>query len=151
MKKFTFTWGTAMVLALLSFMILIVSLIVFYPRGTQNSFDLVTEDYYNHGLLFQDEYNARVNAQKLDQKPTIEVFEENIVVRFPDSIYPQEGKALLYRPSDKRLDRNFNLNVNANHEFKIADSSLTKGKYSLKIQWKKDKIPYQIEEDFIWK
>ena len=151
MKNFKFTWGTAMVLALLCFMIMIVSLIVFYPKGSHNTFDLVNEDYYNEGMKFQDELNARNNAKTLDSLPKITIEADKIVVQFHDYQAVDNGNVLLYRPSDKQLDRQFDLKLNAYKQFVIADSSLTEGKYKLKVKWEKNKTPYLVEQEILWK
>ncbi len=151
MKKIKFTWGHGMVLALLSFMIFIVSFLFRFNSEKGNSMDLVTEDYYNEGLKYQSKYDAMQNFAQLQSKPSIKVVGNELHITFPDSLKVLEGTLGIYRPSNKELDKNFELQLQ-DHQMKLNDKAFPqKGKYDIFLQWEdENNIPYLHKEEIYW-
>ncbi len=151
MKNFKFTWGHGLVLALLSFMIFIVSFLVRFQMQQGNSMDLVTEDYYNEGLNYQSKFEALQNAEALQEKPSIDVENNQLVIAFPRHVSTQNGSLDIYRPSDKTLDHHFDLRLD-NHQMRIKENAFQTGKYIIQIYWEDSaKTPYLMKKEVIWK
>ena len=66
--KSKFTWGHGMVLALAGFIAFILGMIFFYTRGYQTS-EMVSENYYEDELIYQDVIDAKTAAASLAEKP----------------------------------------------------------------------------------
>ena len=66
MKKFT--WGHGVVIALLVFMAFILSMLFLFPNGQKNS-EMVTDNYYEEELKYQDVIDAKKRADNLEEKP----------------------------------------------------------------------------------
>ncbi len=151
MKNFKFHWGHGLALALLSFMIFIVSFLVRFQLQQGNSMDLVTEDYYNHGLQFENEFQALQNVKTLEEIPSIKVEDKQLVIHFPENIEPKEGRVKIYRPSNKIMDKNFPLTLN-NHEMRLNEKTFEEGKYNISVSWKNQEgKDFIIKKEIIWK
>ncbi len=159
-KRFKFTYGHGVVLALLLFMIMITYLVVYYGYVQADNYDMVTENYYEKELKYQEVINARNNAYKLVEKPIIKVFNgKGIQIIFPKQFDANntKGEIYFYRPSNDDLDKKFPLNISNNQDIYITKELLTtknidtKGLYIAKITWKSKGIEYYWEEKINWK
>ncbi|MDR3273512.1 MAG: FixH family protein [Flavobacteriaceae bacterium] len=151
--KFKFTWGHGVIAALACFIIFICYMI-FSVEFSKNSFDLVTDDYYEDGLDFQQEIDASKNVSALLEKPLISIEKgEGIKVTFPKEFTSAntQGKYVLYRPNKKELDVKKNsLDFSPENDIFIPAKVLVQGHYTMKLYWEKDKIHYQMEENVVW-
>ncbi|MDR2121971.1 MAG: FixH family protein [Flavobacteriaceae bacterium] len=151
--KFKFTWGHGVVLALVCFIIFICTL-VFSIEFSQNSFDLVSEDYYEKEINYQKEIDAVHNAALLKEKPTVNVDSEGIKINFPKEFNSTNttGRFQLFRANSKALDINKKeLDFSTSNSIIIPPKVLVKGVYTLKLYWKKDTVDYQLETPVKWK
>jgi len=161
MAKFSFTFAHGVVLALISFMLFILTLIFYYAYSTRNSFDMVTEKYYEAELKYQDVIDAKNNTYDLKEKPSIKVIEkEGLEIYFPREFSTENttGTIVLYRPSADELDRKFTLDISNNNkmfivfkQFKTKTLDDNKGIYIVKINWKKENKNYYWEQQIKWK
>jgi len=151
-KKFKFTWGHGVIVALACFIIFISSMVL-SVEFSQNSFDVVTDDYYEQGLDFQQEIDATKNAAALSEKPVISLEKgAGIKIAFPKEFTSAntQGKYVLYRADKKELDVKNKLAFSPENEILIPEKALVKGHYTLKLYWEKDKKHYQMEEPLVW-
>ncbi len=149
MKKFT--WGHGIVLALLSFIGFILYMIFVFSHGQQNS-ELITDNYYEEELAFQDVIDAKNNADKLENRPTYEQNEHQIAVVFPKE-FNNENTSFsidLHRSEDQKLDVKREMKLDAYNRIVIPAKVLRKGNYVLRMKWTKAKTNYQIDYDLVW-
>lgn len=151
--KFKFTWGHGVILALSCFIIFICTLI-FTIEFSKNTFDLVTDNYYEEEINYQKEIDATHNAALLKEKPKIEIISESgIKIIFPKefNFTNTTGKFKLFRANSQALDINKNeLDLSPSNTLLIPSKVLVNGNYTLKLYWKKDKINYQMEIPITW-
>lgn len=151
--KFKFTWAHGIIIALVCF-ILFICFMVFSIEFSKNSFDLVTDEYYEEEINYQQEIDATKNAAKLKEKPEINMDSTGILITFPKefNLTNTKGRFLLFRANSKELDikKNF-LDLSPQNTILIPNKILIKGRYTLKLYWTKDKINYQMEVPIIWK
>lgn len=147
-----FTWGHGIVAALLAFIIFILSLIFFFTRSWQNA-ELVSDNYYEEELMYQDVIDAKNNADALTAKPAFNLTPEGIQLVFPADANPENGKVNfhLFRTDDAKLDVDKDLVLGANKTLLIPKQVLLAGSYTLKVRWEQDKKPYQVDYDVLWK
>ncbi|WP_128331782.1 FixH family protein [Apibacter sp. HY039] len=152
--KFKFTWAHGIIIALASFIIFI-SYMVFTIEFSKNSFDLVTDDYYEDEIYFQKEIDAIERAQKLAEKPQVSILEsQGIKITFPKDFNSLNttGRFQLFRANSKDLDINKkSLDFETGNSILIPVKLLVKGNYVLKLYWEKDKDKYQMEIPIVWK
>ncbi len=147
-----FTWGHGVIVALGCFIAFILFMIFIFPNGQQNS-ELITDDYYEEELAYQDVIDAKNNADKLTEKPTYAQFPHGIQITFPKEMNNANAKFSfnLYRTDDQRLDVKKDFTLSADNKLLIPAKILAPGNYTLKLHWVKDKTPYQIDYDVVWK
>lgn len=149
MKKFT--WGHGVVLALLSFVGFILFMIFIFPNGKQNS-ELITDDYYEEELLFQQVIDAKNAADALEKKPVYQQNNRHISITFPEE-YNNENTTFsihLQRSNDQNLDVKKEIKLDAQNRVIIPEKVLAKGNYILKMKWTKANKKYQVDYDLVW-
>ncbi len=147
-----FTWGHGVIVALGSFIAFILFMILIFPNGQQNS-DLVSKSYYEDELAYQEVIDAKNNAGELTQKPTYNQTQGGIAIVFPISAIPDEKKVdfELFRTDDSNLDVKKQTVLDEANAILIPEKVISKGSYTLKIKWQKNKKTYQIDYDVLWK
>ena len=147
-----FNWGHGIVLALGSFIAFILFMVLIFPSGQQNA-EMVTDDYYSEELNFQQVIDAKKNAESLNDLPTYKQLASGIQIDFPATIIPDDSQVHfdMYRTNDSNLDVKKDLVLDENNSFTIPRQVISVGSYTLKVKWKENKKPYQIDYDVLWK
>lgn len=129
-------WGTAIVLAFIGFISFIMYFVVNMGTDSKYEHDLVTEDYYQKELKYQDDIDKIENAKKLDQNISWKKTDNGILLTFPKSLNLKDikGVVFLYRPSNKQLDFEIPISL-SNHNLLIPDNRLLGGRWNIIIDW----------------
>lgn len=144
MKDMKFHWGVG-VFTLYGLFVLLILFLVY--KSTSTKVDLVTEDYYQQELKYQDKIDQKRNAAKLEQGLKHEISGTTIFLAFPPDHQSAEGIVLVYRPSNKAYDKTFDIKLDENSKMIISIDNSLVGLYKLKIGWSNNKIKYYVEED----
>lgn len=146
-----FTWGHGVATALAVFIIFILSLIFFFTRSWQNA-ELVSTNYYQDELMYQDVIDAKNNADALKDKPTYTQNVDGITIQFPATSLIDDNtvKFTLFRTDDAKLDISKQVAL-ANKTLQIPAAVLIPGSYTLKVQWMQQNKPHQIDYNILWK
>ncbi len=150
MKKFS--WGHGVVIALAAFMIFILAMLFLFPNGQKNS-EMVTDNYYEEELKYQDVIDAKKRADELQEKPVYSQDKSGIKITFPKD-YDNSNttvKFVLNRTDDQNLDIRKSVQLDTNKSFLIPGQVLKVGNYTLRLNWTKDKTDYRMDYDVIWK
>ena len=131
------SWGNKIIIAFILFATMIITLVVLCMR---QDFDLVSDNYYEKELKFQDQIDATINAAPFDSAIHISVTAEEIVLAMPASGLKnfKEGEVLFYRASDSNLDVLQDLSFNAQGIQSFARDHFVMGNYRVKISWEAD-------------
>ena len=144
-------WGTGIAIALIAFMLFILSFV--YKAFTDKKYDhhFVTEDYYNEEINYQKEIDAQKNLEYLNSKLIIQKKNEGIEIIFPDYFKDKKIKGTIdfQRSANEKLDFNIPINLTENKQF-IGDDKLVKGIYIVKIYWKSNGKTYQYKDNFYY-
>ncbi|TCK68871.1 FixH protein [Winogradskyella wandonensis] len=129
-------WGTAIVIAFIGFIAFIMYFVISMSTDSKYNHDLVTDDYYQQELKYQNDINKVENAKKLSENITWKKTEDGILLAFPKDldITSIKGKVFLYRPSNKQLDFEIPISL-SNHNLLIPDNRLLDGRWNIKIDW----------------
>lgn len=130
-------WGTKIVLGLGSFMVFIVCVVVYMVN--KDSDTLIEDDYYEKGLSYDDVFNRKQNVQDDDAQPTLLLENDTLSIVFKSEQI--KGDLNLMRPSDGDLDKTIPL-YTATNTFKLPLNTLTKGSWSLEINWESQNKKY---------
>ena len=138
-------WGHGIVGAFIFFMACIVYLVV-GCFGT--NVDLVTKDYYQQELVYQETIDATKNMKSLVQQPTLMVTTKGLLIELPVFFKGKElsGAYRFYRPNDK--SRDFELPIGPDEEMKqlIPFEMLGSGKWRVKMKVEQDGKSFAKEE-----
>ena len=138
-------------IALGCFILFILFLILVFPIGKQNA-DMISDNYYEEELKYQDVIDAKENAAQLKEIPAYKATANGMEITFPESIKADDNKVefILFRTEDSNLDIKKELNLE-NHKFVIPKKVVFPGSYTLKLKWTENKKPYQVDYDILWK
>jgi hypothetical protein len=139
------SWGTKIAILYSSF-VLMIGVMVYVCVNQQ--VDLVSDDYYERELAFQDKINEMNNANALPEKIIHTILASEIQLQFPNLFKGQkmEGEIYFFRPSDKSKDFKLPVSLNDNMQEVISLSNLSKGMYKMQINWTTNEKKYFSEE-----
>ena len=138
------SWGYKIMFVYIAFVIGMGFLVY---KASSQKFDLVTKDYYNQELKYQQVIDQAANSSKLSAPVTVERNEGELKISFPSEM--QGKKKLvdfyLYYAADAKRDfrRSFELNEN---ELVQALPVGMKGMYELKLSWETEGVKYYFEK-----
>lgn len=115
--------------------------------------DLVTADYYEQEIRYQQEMEQVQRTLQLANKPGVTLIAgtREIEVFVPGSHLDPDlaGTVHLYRPSNAGLDRYLKLNTNARDRQTIDTQNLAPGLWRVKVAWKAGGKDYLLDEKIV--
>lgn len=138
-------WGHGIVGAFIFFIGWVAYLVV----GCFNTnVDLVTKDYYQQELMYQQTIDATNNMKALKQQPNLVVTADGLLIELPEFFRGKEltGAYTFYRPNDK--NRDFELPIGPDGEMKqlIPFEILGTGKWRVKMNMQQGGKSFVKEE-----
>ena len=138
------SWGYKIMFVYIAFVAGIGFLIF---KASNQEFDLVTKDYYEQELKYQQVIDQSANASRLSMPLNIEKKEPELKISFPDEMKNKKKLVdfYLYYAADAKRDfrRSFELNEN---ELAQALPVGMKGMYELKLTWETEGVKYYHEQ-----
>jgi len=144
MKKENY-WPVGITVFLIFFVLANVGFLIF-TLGIDT--DLVSENYYEDELAYQQQINRIQRSKQLKDPLRIELQKSgHLSLQFPAEIPVSEinGTILLFRPDDKRKDNRIPIRVNEEHHQLVNVRGLKKGNWNIKVFWKDGKQEYYNE------
>ena len=147
----TWNWGTGIVLAFVLFIAFILFFVIRMNTDSRADHDLVTSEYYQEELAYQQEIDAEKNAQALDGELQYEKTPEGLRITLPKAIQNtnSEGTMSLYRPSNKHLDFDLPIRLSKTHLL-IPDNRLLDGRWDIKIRIQHQGVDYLFKEQIVY-
>ncbi len=127
-------WGTGI---FIFYTIFAGSLFYQVYKSTQYDHDLVVENYYEEDLNYQSRYEQMQNSRSLEAGLAIRFNKEEKVIslKFPTGMEGVNGNLLLYRASNKKLDKHFPIELNAENRMEIPIENIVAGRWKLEVKW----------------
>jgi len=126
-------WGTGIVIGIIVFVLISITMTVIFMTQDVN---LVSDNYYEKSLNYQDEIDRQNRTKSLDEQVKINFNGEVISISFP-SVYSNKeisGEIFFYRPSNPKLDFVLPLQVVEGVQI-IPVERLEKGFWRIKFNW----------------
>ena len=141
--KFNFGHGVIVVLSLFALM-----LGWFMVRAIANAEELVTENYYEKELLFQQDLDKLERAAAHGEAVRMEVKDQQLRITFPAAL---RGKAIsatleMMRPSDARADQRMELQATTEGALAIPVADWMRGRYRARLEWRVDGSEHLSEQ-----
>lgn len=136
-------WGKKLTIGMLLFIAFIVSLAVGMMRSDT---ELVTRDYYNKSVDYDQKAQQVKNYQSLSEKPEILVEREEIKIFMHAEC---SGTITFYRPDNKHKDFERKFTSLGNDPLVFPRRELTSGYWKLILQWQQNGISYFTEKNIM--
>jgi nitrogen fixation protein FixH len=134
------SWGYKIAAVYLMFVAGILFLVF---KANKENFDLVTDNYYEEELKFQNVIDQKQRASALSALPEVAYENGEVSIQFPQEFAQKEvkGEVFLYRPSDAKKDIHKSFTLNGTH-VKLALPTINSGLYDIKLSWQADGQTY---------
>ena len=124
-------WGKWIIVSFVLFAAFIATLVTVCMRADVG---LVSKDYYKEELEFQKQITRMENTSALASKPTILAGDGRIEIAFDFREF-EKGELMLFRPSDARLDKKFQLQTSTSELQQFPTDKIDPGMYRARMQW----------------
>ncbi|MBS1544621.1 MAG: FixH family protein [Bacteroidetes bacterium] len=137
-------WGKWIVVSFILFALFIGTLTAVCMR---EDVSLVSRNYYQEELLFQQQIARMNNAAQLPERPSVRISDGQLEVAYSDFSNLEKGSLTLFRPSDEKLDRRFDLRTVSDPIQRFDVSQLPAGLYKVKLLWSSRGKEYYTENN----
>jgi hypothetical protein len=138
-------WGTGVAAGIILFVLLTATLVAI---AMSNRVDLVTDQYYDRGIAYQERINSLRRTAARDEKPLVSISPDDLVIEFPrqSSDATPAGTITMYRPADKTRDVVLRVDPDSAGIQHIGTRSLDRGLWKLQISWHEADQDYYTEQ-----
>jgi nitrogen fixation protein FixH len=138
------SWGVKITMLYAGFVLFIATMV---SMSISQKVDLVSEDYYEQELQFQDKINLFDRTQALSNQLSWQVQNDKLTLDFPAQFRGKQtsGKVFFFRPSDAVLDKSMKIQADTLTTKSISIKTLKKGLYKIQINWEVENIQYYNE------
>lgn len=137
-------WGTKIVLGMLTFMMFIVCMVVymFHIHGRDA---LIEENYYEKGIHYNSEYDAKQRVIEDNARPKITVTATQIIIEIKDSA---TYHLILMRPVNSDDDVKLKGNTSGTANLILVDKTkMARGMWFLNLQWRASGKDYLFKDN----
>lgn len=137
-------WGYKILVVYVVFVTGIVFLVV---KASSQKVDLVTTDYYDKELVYQEKIDAMNNVYQLSDTIIYQLSNNKLKVIFPKDFLGKkvEGLAVLYCPSDENKDITQKFSVD-NSQVLVPVHAAGRQEYELQLSWHADGTSYYFQK-----
>ncbi len=135
-------WGKGILLVIIAFVGFIMTLVVISVR--QDDIHLVTENYYEKEIKYQDQIEREKSAAALDRE--VLVFDAQSRAVILDLPVGAKGNIRLFRPSDARLDQELSLDIKEEGKTTIPLEKLKSGYWRVQLTWTENGVEFYEEK-----
>ena len=141
-------WPIAIIAYFAAFISFIVGFVAFAAR---QKVDLVSPNYYEDEVRFQQHLDRMNRAQSVPAKIVYDSIHEMVTIKLPVEHVGKlaSGSIRFYRPADAKLDREIRLRPGAQGLQQIDTKSLAPGLWKVRVNWKADGQEYSCEQTVI--
>lgn len=135
-------WGKGILLSIIGFVALIITMVVISVR--MDGIELVTENYYEEEIKFQDQIDKENSALKLDREViSYDAASKTVLLDLPSGA---SGKLQLFRPSDSNLDQILSFTAAEKGKTAIPVENLKAGYWKVQLNWSEGGKDYYEEK-----
>lgn len=141
-------WGFWIVI---SFILFALGTFVMVYISMNTKVELVTDDYYEKELKYQQHIDIIKTTNALEGKVQFEFTAQQLSVTFPHVENPEQysGTIYFFRPSDKTKDFSTAIQLDSVYSQEISTEKLLPGLWRVKISWKVGSQDYYYEQPVI--
>lgn len=142
-----FNWGFG-AFALYGSFVLFILFMVF--KTSKEKVELVTEDYYEKDLVYQQRIDKLNRTKALGENITWQIVDNHLKINIPkEASKNASGDLIFFRPSDESMDLVIPINLNDESAQFIELSKFSKGMYKVKVDWMDNNLAFYDEQIII--
>jgi hypothetical protein len=135
-------WGKGILLTIIAFVGFIMTLVVISVR--QDDIHLVTENYYEKEIKYQDQIEREKSAAGLDREVlAYDALTKTMVLDLPVGV---KGNLQLFRPSDARLDQELPIDILEEGKTSVPLEKLKSGYWRVQLTWTENGVDFYQEK-----
>ncbi|MBS1514592.1 MAG: FixH family protein [Bacteroidetes bacterium] len=140
------SWGIKIII---SFIVFAIGIGAMVGISMTKNIDLVSENYYEKELKFQDKIDMVNRTNALSEKISIQNTGKEIKITFPEKLASEKisGKINFYRAMDKRKDFSIDINRDGNGVQLMPTDKMDKGSWKMEVLWKMNGTDYLNQTD----
>ncbi len=131
------------VVAFVLFALFIGTLVVISVR---QDVSLVSKNYYQDELRHSEKMTKQVNTSELSEQPQITFEENSVEVMYPLLSNFESGQLMIQRPSDARLDQQFEIQSGVGDTQVFELKVWERGLYRVSLTWSMEGKEYYFEK-----
>jgi|SRR5688572_18574051 hypothetical protein len=139
-------WGRWIIVSFILFAMFIGTLVVICVRQDT---PLVSKQYYQEELDYQNQIDRIENANALVESPDITIVKDSLRITYIRFSEMENGKIKLFRPSDPRLDRQYDVPSSTQESQAFSIRDLQKGLYKARLLWEQDGKEFYLEKTIV--
>jgi len=150
--SFKFNWGHGITLTLAFFVVFIGSFVYKTLMRSEYDHKLISPNYYEEELHYQDEIDSQENANKLKKNVMTSITDSGFKILFPKEFANKNISGHI------KMQRSTRDNIDIEKDFVVQDSILlipkddmAAGRYHLKLDWEYKGTSYQYRERIDYK
>lgn len=134
-------WGTGIALVYGAFALVMIAVVII---SRQYDPGLVSKDYYNLDLNYQEHMEKKQNAVNLVEGLNVQydAIRQVICLQFPAGISRPAGSVKCFRSASVQDDLNLEVQTGPNGQMEIPAAQLSSGRWHLEIDWQADGTKY---------
>lgn len=138
------SWGYKILFVYVAF---VIGILFLAYKASQEKFDLVTENYYDAELKYQDVINQKQRVAELSAPPLITHSANSISIQLPNEFIAKnvKGEVYLYRASDATKDIRKTFSTQSGSVRISLDKNLS-GSYEVKLSWQANGTSFYNEQ-----
>ncbi|HRE11793.1 MAG TPA: FixH family protein [Ignavibacteria bacterium] len=137
------SWGKGIVVV---FIVFFLGIGVMVYRSMTRNIDLVTNNYYEKELKYQEQIDKINRTNSLEEGVKVEFNGREIIINYPAGRKDVTGEISFYKPSDAKSDFKINIEPTAEMKQVLSTDNLHKGLWKVQINWAMDGKDYFNEE-----
>jgi len=149
--KFKISWPAGIVIALVSFIIFILSFVYKVTFLPEYDHHLVSEDYYMDELNYQQEIDKENRGAALKEDVSVKTGKSGVTINFPSEFEPNQisGTIFFQRLSNDKIDFSIPIELESN-TILIKNEDLVDGRWDIKVEWFVNDTAYLYKEKIIY-
>lgn len=132
--------------------IFVVALLIFLFFSFDNRIQMVTENYYEKTLTYEDQIERINNTKSLETAPEFKVTADRQAIHLVmPEVFDSDitGKIIFFRPSDATLDQTLSLKLNPQNTQVIKVAGIVTGKWEVQLTWTDGQKEYYYKQILI--
>ena len=149
--KIKISWPTGIIIAIMAFVVFILSFVYRVTFMAEYDHHLVSEEYYKDELNYQQEIDKLNNAAILKENITLDKVDNGLLISFPSKFDPSQISGLISfkRLSNNKIDFQVPIKLQAS-KYLRSDNILVDGRWDVKIEWTVNNTTYLFKEKLMY-